>query len=46
MTNLASTIKNQFQNDVQIYTFTYKKYLKEYGSNGYFYTNNNYIAVD
>ena len=46
MTNLASTIKNQFQNDVQIYTFTYKKYLKEYGSNGYFYSNNNYIAVD
>jgi paraquat-inducible protein B len=25
---------------------TYKKYLKEHGSNGYFYSNNNYIAVD
>ena len=46
MTNLASTIKNQFQNDTQIYTLTYRKYLKESGSNGYFYSNNNYITVD
>jgi hypothetical protein len=46
ITNLASTIKNQFNSDVQIYTFTYRKYMKEYGSNGYFYSNNNYIPVD
>lgn len=46
ITNLASTVKNQFNSKVNIYTFTYKKYLKEYGSNGYFYSNNNYIAVD
>ena len=46
ITNLASTIKNQFKSNTTIYTFTYKKYLKEYGSNGYFYSNNNYIAVD
>lgn len=46
ITNLASTIKNQFKCDANIYTFTYKKYLKEHGSNGYFYSNNNYIPVD
>lgn len=46
MTNLSSTVKNQFNSKVSIYTFTYKKYMKEYGTNGYFYSNNNYIAVD
>lgn len=46
ITNLASTIKNGFSSDVAIYTFTYKKFLKEHGSNGYFYSNNNYIPVD
>lgn len=46
ITNLSSTVKNQHNSNVNIYTFTYKKYLKEYGSNGYFYSNNNYIAVD
>jgi len=46
ITNLASTIKNENNSNVNIYTFTYKKFMKEYGSNGYFYSNNNYIPVD
>lgn len=46
ITNLSSTIKNQYNSDVTIYTLTYKKYLKECGSNGYFYSNNRYIVVD
>lgn len=46
ITNLSSTIKDQYKSDVQLHTFTYRKYMKEYGSNGYFYSNNNYIPVD
>lgn len=46
ITNLASTIKNQFNTDTEIYTFTLRRYMKESGTSGYFYSNNNYIAVD
>lgn len=44
--NLAPVIKNKYNPKLQIYVLTYKKYLKEYGSNGYFYSNVKYITVD
>lgn len=46
MSHVASALKHKHDLEVNITTFTYRKYTKESGTSGYFYPNNNYVTLD